>query len=139
MKNILIIIVVLAVIGGGVYWYQTSREVMENTETSENIVVDDTDGKLKAAVFTGKLEEVNTGCFADGECYVVVDGKHVTTTMGWSQEIVGSVITNDTEGFGGLEQHIGEQVEVYAQDKGDGTYTLYGSTGFYVKLQKGVE
>jgi hypothetical protein len=40
------------------------------------------------------------------------------------------------EGFGDLESHVGEQIEVYAQDKGDGSYTLYGNSGFYIKLIK---
>lgn len=89
-------------------------------------------GKLKVGNFVGKLEKVDTGCFADGECYVEVDGKHITTTIGWSQAEVGSVL--GVEGFGDLEQHIGEYVEVYAKDNSDGTYSLYGSQGFYVKL-----
>lgn len=89
-------------------------------------------GKLKADVFTGTLEEVNTGCFADGECYVVISGKHVTTLRGWSQDEVGTV--QGVEGFGDLERHIGKNVEVYAHDLQDGTYTLYGSEGFYIKL-----
>lgn len=92
-------------------------------------------GKLKADVFTGTLEEVNTGCFADGECYVVVDGKHVTALRGWSQDTVGTVI--GVEGFGDLEGKIGAEVEVYAQDLSDGTYTLYGSEGFYIKVGNG--
>ena len=91
-----------------------------------------TGGKLKADVFTGKLEEVNTGCFADGECYIVAGGKHVTTLRGWSRDTVGTV--QGVEGFGDLEKHIGENVEVYAQVNPDNTYTLYGSEGFYVKL-----
>lgn len=92
-------------------------------------------GKIKADVFTGKLEEVNTGCFADGECYVMVDGKHVTTLRGWSRDTVGSV--QGVEGFGDLEKYIGKNVEVYAQVNPDNTYTLYGSEGFYVKLGDG--
>jgi len=88
-------------------------------------------GKLKADTFTGTLEKVDTGCFSDGECYVEVDGKHVTVLRGWSQDIVGSV--QGTEGIGGLEIYIGKQVEVYAQDLSDGTFTLYGSAGFYIK------
>ncbi len=88
--------------------------------------------KIKADVFSGTLEQVDTGCFADGECFVTVDGKHVTAIMGWSQETVGAV--QGVEGFGDLESHIGEAVEVYAQVKEDGSYTLYGSEGFYIKL-----
>lgn len=91
-----------------------------------------TAGKLKADVFTGTLETVDTGCFADGECFVEVDGKHVTAIMGWTQETVGTI--QGVPSFGDLESHIGSLVEVYAQDKSDGTYTLYGSEGFYIKV-----
>lgn len=91
------------------------------------------EGKLKVGNFTGKLEQVNTGCFADGECYVVVDKKHVTVLMGWSRDTVGSI--QGAESIGDLEKFIGKDVEVYAKDKGDGTYTLYGSEGFYVKVK----
>ncbi len=93
------------------------------------------EGKLKANVFTGKLEEVNTGCFSDGECYVTVGGKHVTTLRGWSRDTVGSV--QGVEGFGELEKYIGKNVEVYAHVNPDNTYTLYGSEGFYVKVLDG--
>ena len=108
------------------------REVVKN-EVQDNTKQDEQTGsvKLKADTFTGTLEEVNTGCFADGECFVVVDGKHVTVLMGFSQETVGSV--TGVNGIGGLEAFIGQEVEVYAQDNSDGTYTLYGSEGFYVK------
>jgi hypothetical protein len=89
--------------------------------------------KLKVANFSGKLEKVDVGCFADGECFVEVDGKHITAIMGWSQAVVGTV--QGVEGFGDLESHIGAEVEVYAQDTGDGKYTLYGNEGFYIKLK----
>lgn len=91
-------------------------------------------GKLKADVFTGKLESVDTGCFADGECFIMVDGKHVRAIMGWSQDVVGKV--EGVDGFGDLEKHIGEYVEVYAQDlmATENMFTLYGSEGFYIKL-----
>lgn len=88
--------------------------------------------KIKADMFTGTLEEVNTGCFADGECYVTVDGKHVTIIMGWSQETVGSII--GAPSIGDLESVVGKKVEVYARDNADGTYSLYGDAGFYVKV-----
>ena len=82
--------------------------------------------------FSGVLQEVNTGCFADGECYVVVGGKHITTLIGWSNSIVGMV--RGVEGFGDLEYFIGETVEVYAGKKSDGTYTLYQDADYYVAL-----
>lgn len=93
-----------------------------------------TPGKLKADTFTGKLTKVDTGCFSDGECFIEVDGKKVTALFGFSQTVVGKVIGVD--GFGDLEQYIGKDVEVYAQDNSDGTYTLYGSAGFYIKVLK---
>jgi hypothetical protein len=89
-------------------------------------------GKLKADTFTGTLTKVVPGCFVDGECYVEVDGKKVTAVLGFSQAEVGSVI--GVEGFGDLEKYIGKEVEVYAQDNSNGTYTLYGSKGFYIKV-----
>ena len=91
-------------------------------------------GKLKAVNFMGTLQEVNTGCYSDGECYVVVDGKHVTVTIGRDRDVVGMILDGDTESsIGELEKHTGETVEVYAQDKGDGTFSLYGSDGFFVR------
>lgn len=92
-------------------------------------------GKLKADTFTGTLQSVDTGCFADGECYIEVDDKHITllTGMRLNPQKVGTIIGAD--GIGGLESFIGKQIEVYAQDNSDGTYTLYGSEGFYVKVR----
>lgn len=105
-----------------------------STDTDSTSTSTQSDGKLKADTFVGTLEKVDTSCFADGECYVVVDGKHVTAIRGWSQDIVGRVV--GVEGFGDLESRVGEEVEVYAQENSDGTYTLYGSEGFYIKVLK---
>lgn len=116
---------------------QTQNETDTSADTNRIANPDKTNtppkqvGKLKADTFTGTLQKVDSGCFSDGECYVEVDGKHVTALMGWSQSEVGSVV--GVEGFGDLEKYIGKQVEVYAQDNSDGTYTLYGSAGFYIK------
>lgn len=85
---------------------------------------------LKAEKFVGTLEEVNVGCFADGICSVLIDGKNVIVLQGWSQNIVGSV--NGVDGIGGLESFIGEEIEVYAQYVTEGEYTLYGDARFYV-------
>ncbi len=101
------------------------RRVLSNPVESEVL-----SGEEK---FSGILEEVNVGCFADGECYVVVGGKHVTTMMGWTNATVGSV--KGVEGFGDLEYFIGEEVSVYAGKKADGTYTLYQDEDYYVSLE----
>jgi heat shock protein HslJ len=127
---------VIVTLGVSMYTVMQDREDggVSRIEDSKGEPITDTTGvggKLKADTFTGTLERVDTGCFADGECYIVVDGKHVTALQGWSQETVGSVMTDD--GFGGLEKYIGKQVEVYAQVTGEGEYTLYGSEGFYIK------
>ncbi len=138
IRYILIAIVALAVLGVSAYSYMNTNKAADDKRAVNDIITTpvstSTPGeKLKADVFSGKLEEVNTGCFADGECYIVVGGKHVTVLMGWSQEIVGSIVGADS--IGDLESHIGKDMEVYAQDKSDGTYTLYGSSGFYAKLK----
>jgi hypothetical protein len=82
--------------------------------------------------FSGVLSEVNTGCYADGECYVVVDGKHVTVLWGWTNEVVGDVHGVD-DGFGSLEKMIGGKILVYANKLDDGSYTLYGAADYFVE------
>lgn len=156
MKNIVIAGAIVIVVLGALYVYMQAQTDAEpiTSQTQEEIQLEETrlndddarvmdpdsvpedeakpvEGKLKADTFTGTLEKVDVGCFADGECYIEVDGKHITVLMGWSRDTVGSIIGAD--GIGGLEAFIGQEVEVYAQDNGDGTYTLYGSEGFYVK------
>ncbi len=85
--------------------------------------------------FSGILSEVYTGCFFDAECYVIVDGKHVTLLHGWSREEVGQII-DSPDGIGGLESVIGQEVEVFAGKIDANTYTLYGSQDYYVKVKK---
>jgi hypothetical protein len=110
----------------------TGAIITTNTTTTVTTVTTEPGTKLKADTFTGTLTKVDTGCFADGECYIEVDGKKVTAVIGFSQAVVGNII--GVEGFGDLENYIGKDVEIYAQDNSDGTYTLYGSTGFYIKV-----
>ncbi len=154
-KVLLVAVIVLLVGGVSVYGF-TRNSAVKDSDIAQNVDTNSisvgepnpsgertvppsstdnqTSGKLKVANFSGKLEEVNTACFADGECYVVVAGKHVTTLMGWSRDVVGTI--QGAESIADLEGMIGQEVEVYAQDKGDGAYTLYGSAGFYVKIVK---
>ena len=87
---------------------EKNPEIVENPGSTGRIVQpapSEPVGKLKAANFTGTLQKVDTGCFADGECYVEIEGKHVTALRGWSQDTVGQVLGVD--GFGDLEGHIG--------------------------------
>ena len=99
----------------------TTTSELPTTEPSERPTGD----KFKADTFTGILQSVDTGCFADGECYIMVDDKHVTVIMGWSQDTVGTII--GVPSFADLEGFIGKPVEVYARENTDGTYSLYGS------------
>ncbi len=155
MKNILLLGLVLVIAASGYYFFNKEQsapiKTVETPETTDSVTpaetlpegrvmapAESTDtpapaGKLKAANFSGKLEEVNVGCFADGECYVVVGGKHITTMMGWSRDIWGTV--QGVPSFGDLEGQIGKDVEVYVQDLSNDTYTLKGSEGFYIKLK----
>lgn len=110
----------------------TNSGITETTNSTTTVTTTSPAGKLKADTFTGTLTKVDTSCFSDGECFVEVDGKHVTALIGFSRETVGKVI--GVAGFGDLEKYLGKKVEVYAQDNNNGTYTLYGSEGFYIKV-----
>jgi hypothetical protein len=145
MKNILILGALIIVVLGLILVLAKPKEMSAPNTTelpNDEMTTDTTDttpdtkpaptGKLKVDTFSGTLTKVDTGCFSDSECYVEVDGKKVTAILGFSQAVVGSVLGVD--GFGDLEQYIGKPVEVYAQDNSDGTYTLYGSAGFYIKV-----
>ncbi len=125
-QTILGVIIILLAVAAGSYVLARPAATPAPEPVSEGAA---DQGKLKAANFDGTLTEVNTGCYADGECYVVVDGKHITTLRGWSHDIAGAA------DFDALSANIGKTVEVYAHDLGDGTYTLYGSEGFYVRLK----
>lgn len=146
-KSLLISTLILFLIAGcllfAVNYYSGQRVIVDNIQPSveQTLVEEKPVDEVKptplppgmtAEKFSGILQEVNVGCFVDGECYVVVDGKHVTAIMGWNSEITGTIIGVD--GFGDLENYIDERVEVYAQNKNDGFYSLYGSQEFYIKL-----
>jgi hypothetical protein len=103
-----------------------------NNNTGETVVVE-APGTMRTVNFSGTVDKVDMGCFADGECFVETDGKYITILIGGSREPVGFL--EGIENFNDLENQVGRKAEVYAQDKGDGTYTLYGSEQFYIKLQ----
>jgi hypothetical protein len=104
---------------------------------SSNLFLLGENSRAKAArlpmgeMFVAVLEKVDTGCFADGECFVVAGGNHVTALLGWTNETVGKVL--GVSGFGDLENHVGKKVEVYAKKVSDGKYTLYGDEAYYIK------
>jgi hypothetical protein len=84
--------------------------------------------------FEGLVTSFSTGCYADGECSVSVDGKKVITTIGWSQETVGTL--RGVPDLGEVEKHIGGRAKVYAK-KVEGGYSLYGSKDYYVEILPG--
>lgn len=90
-----------------------------------------------ATTFTGKIESVDTGCFADATCSVTVGGKKVVLQTGMRVGMflvpTGTLIGVDS--IGDLEKKIGSTVRVYAAELSDGTgYTLIGSSNYYVAL-----
>jgi peptidoglycan hydrolase-like protein with peptidoglycan-binding domain len=89
---------------------------------------------VQSESFEGTIQSVSTACFADGECSVTIDGKKVITTIGWSQEIVGS-IKGTVNSIGDIEtSKIGTQAKVYARKLLDGSYTLYGNSSYYIEV-----
>jgi hypothetical protein len=134
IHKVIAAITVLAILAVGGYYLLKDTQVVEAPVENARVMEEEAPQAEASdtgttATFEGELEEVNTGCYADAECYVVVDGKHVTTLMGWSRDTVGVV------DFDALSAAIGQTVEVYAAEKSDGTYTLYGNTAYYVRVK----
>ncbi|HYE23467.1 MAG TPA: peptidoglycan-binding domain-containing protein [Candidatus Paceibacterota bacterium] len=92
---------------------------------------------IHAPIFSGEIEAVDTGCFADGICSVTVDGKEVILLAGLRIDPppVGSL--KGVESIGDLESMIGATAHVYATTttESDADYTLYGSTDYYVEVE----
>lgn len=89
--------------------------------------------------FSGKIESVNTGCFADGICSVTISGKEVILLTGMRAGVIPPVGTlKGVESIGDLESKIGATAKVNAAKttEGDAEYTLYGSTSYYVEVAK---
>lgn len=82
--------------------------------------------------FEGTITAYSTGCFADGICSITIDGKKVVTTIGRSQQVVGSV--TGIPDFGSVASKVGSHAKVYAKKTDDG-YTLYGSADYYIQIQ----
>ncbi len=73
--------------------------------------------------FSGVVEAVDDGCFADGTCSVTVDGILVVTLTGWSRDTWGKRDTDLTPG---------ERVQVACRKTLEGC-TLNGDAGYYVR------
>jgi len=77
--------------------------------------------------FTGVVGKVDTGCYADAMCYMLVDGQRVVFGMGWSRETWGQVAPREP-----IESYVGRTVEVYCQQRGDECW-LAGNKDYYVR------
>lgn len=130
MKSIKTILVLLVI--GVIGWFVFSKKEPKSLETEDLILNQNSNdrqfGEVTAVTFTGTFEDYGTGCFADGECYAIVDGKHITTILGWTKGPVGQFVDPDID--------FGTSVEVYALPTLNGKYTLYGSNEYYIKEVK---
>jgi hypothetical protein len=77
--------------------------------------------------FSGVVGKVDTGCFADGVCFMEVDGKRVVFGMGWSREDWGQVAPREP-----IESYVGRRVEVYCGVR-EGVCSLVGNRAYYVR------
>ena len=73
--------------------------------------------------FSGTVQGIDNGCFADGVCSVEVDGRTVVTLRGWSRSTWGH---RDP----GIE--VGDAVDVRCLVEGTGC-TLEGDAGYYLR------
>jgi len=108
------------------YFGPLTRAAIEKNMTSKD-----------AVFFKGKIEAVNTGCFADGLCTVTVDGKKVIVTAGYRMNVPPLGSMKGVESIGDFENKIGEEAVVYAvvSDDEGADYTLYGSTTYYIEVK----
>lgn len=110
-----------------------TREIL--SKYKENVAVTptaiSTTATTTSETFEGIVTAFSTGCYADGECSVSVDGKKVITTIGWSQETVGKLL--GVPDLGAVEKNIGSRAKVYAK-KVEGGHSLYGSADYYVEI-----
>lgn len=77
--------------------------------------------------FSGIVGKVDTGCYADGVCFMEVDGRRVIFGMGWSREDWGQVAPREP-----IESYVGRRVEVYCGVR-DGECSLVGKNAYYVR------
>ncbi len=84
------------------------------------------------AKFTGTLEAVDVGCWADGICSMRISGKVIVFGKGWSSETYGELLGFDSSKLGGKE-YVGRKVEVFGWKSGD-EIRITGDRKYYIKL-----
>lgn len=77
--------------------------------------------------FVGTVESIDTGCYADGECSMLVDGKKVVWLRGWSRATWGQVQQPPDVGT-----YVGKRVEVWCKVEDDHC-TLEGNAAYFIR------
>lgn len=77
--------------------------------------------------FVGTVESIDTGCYADGECSMQVDGKKVVWLRGWSRATWGQVQQPPDVG-----EYVGKKVEVWCKVEEDHC-TLEGNASYFIR------
>jgi hypothetical protein len=80
--------------------------------------------------FIGVVESIDTGCYADGECSMMVGGRKVVWLRGWSQATWGQVQQPPDVG-----EYVGREAEVWCKVEADHC-TLEGNAGYFIRPAK---
>lgn len=157
IRNILIGLLFLIILAGIILWARSKfrnktpsdiNVAEENTLVTPGIELIDQDGNTQelafytapepspddpagTEIFLGFLEGMDTGCFAEGACFIMVDGRKVIVEEFANENPAGTI--EGIEDFRELFNNIGSFLEVKALRLENGDYTLYGSEDFYVK------
>ncbi len=125
-KIVVILIIVFITLLGISYLFLQSK----NTFYANN---------SNAIKFTGIVTETVNGCPADGICSFKVDDKWVIAEEGGlrppnSDPLVKGRLIGLSVYNGDIKKYIGNKVEVFAEQTGNGGYTIYGNKNYYIKL-----
>ena len=123
-KNIIKIIAVSAMLVIAFMIYKSTQKVAQVVEIKD------------VKRFTGKVEDVDTGCFVDATCSVTISGKKVILVTGgrsMGPKEIGKLI--GAEDIGDIEKKIGRDAEVYADKLSENEYSIYGNKDYYVKIK----
>jgi len=82
--------------------------------------------------FTGTLEALDVGCWADGICSMRISGKQIVFGKGWSHEVYGDLIGFDQSKLDGKE-YLGRKVQVFGWKSGEDVL-ITGDKKYYIKL-----
>ena len=77
--------------------------------------------------FTGTVDAIDTGCYADGVCSMTIDGRKVVWMRGWSRATWGQVQQPPDVG-----EYVGKRVEVWCRTEVDGC-TLEGNAAYFIR------